>query len=259
MPITCPQEFINFADLLADAAGPILRRHFRTQVPVDKKSDQTPVSIADRDAEEAMRKMISETYPGHGILGEEHGIEGIEQEYIWVLDPIDGTAAYLAGKPQFGTLIALVHRGDPIMGIIDQPILGERWLGAVGHITTLNGAKAATRRCSKLEKANLNATSPDMFEGQNSVGFSKLSERVAMTMYGGDCYAYGLLTSGHIDLIVEADLKPYDFCALIPIINGAGGSITDWQGHLLNLNSDGRVVASGDAAILAQAIEVLKG
>ena len=259
MPITCPQEFINFAGLLADTAGPILRRHFRTQVLVDRKSDQTPVSIADRDAEKAMRKMISETYPGHGILGEEHGIEGIEKEYIWVLDPIDGTAAYLAGKPQFGTLIALVHRGKPILGIIDQPILGERWLGAVGHITTFNGAKTAPRRCSKLEKATLNTTSPDMFEGPNSNKFSKLSERVAMTMYGGDCYAYGLLASGHIDLIVEADLKPYDFCALTPIINGAGGSVTDWQGHVLNINSDGRIVASGDAAILAQAIEVLKG
>jgi histidinol-phosphate phosphatase HisN, inositol monophosphatase family len=259
MPITCPQEFINFASLLADTAGPILRRHFRTQVLVDRKSDQTPVSIADRDAEKAIRKMISETYPGHGILGEEHGIEGIEKEYIWVLDPIDGTAAYLAGKPQFGTLIALVNRGKPILGIIDQPILGERWLGAVGHMTTFNGAKTATRRCSNLEKANLNTTSPDMFEGPNSNKFSKLSERVAMTMYGGDCYAYGLLASGHIDLIVEADLKPYDFCALIPIINGAGGSIADWQGHLLNMKSDGRIVASGDAAILAQAIEILKG
>jgi inositol-phosphate phosphatase/L-galactose 1-phosphate phosphatase/histidinol-phosphatase len=259
MPITCPQEFINFAGLLADTAGPILRRHFRTQVLVERKSDQTPVSIADRDAEKAMRKMISETYPGHGILGEEHGIEGIEKEYIWVLDPIDGTAAYLAGKPQFGTLIALVHREEPIIGMIDQPILDERWLGAVGRTTTFNGSKTSTRRCSKLEKANLNTTSPDMFEGQNSDEFSKLSERVAMTMYGGDCYAYGLLASGHIDLIVEADLKPYDFCALIPIINGAGGSITDWQGHSLNMNSDGRVIASGDAAILAQAIEVLSG
>ena len=259
MPITCPQEFINFAGLLADTAGPILRRHFRTQVLVDTKLDQTPVSIADRDAEKAMRRMISETYPGHGILGEEHGIEGIEKEYIWVLDPIDGTAAYLAGKPQFGTLIALVHRGEPIIGIIDQPILGERWLGAKGQITTFNGAKTATRRCSKLKEANLNTTSPDMFEDQNSDGFSKLSERVAMTMYGGDCYAYGLLASGHIDLIVEADLKPYDFCALIPIINGAGGSITDWQGALLNMKSDGRVVASGDNKILAQTIKVLKG
>lgn len=258
MPITCPQEFINFAGVLADTAGPILRRHFRTQVAVDKKLDQTPVSIADRDAEQAMRQLISETYPDHGIFGEEHGIKGLEKEYIWVLDPIDGTVAYLAGKPQFGTLIALVHRGSPIIGIIDQPVLGERWLGAMGHNTTFNGLEAATRTCSQLEKANLNTTSPDMFKGKNSVDFSKLAERAAATMYGGDCYAYGLLASGYIDLIVEADLKPYDFCALMPIINGAGGSITDWQGHLLNLNSDGRVIASGDPAILAQAIEVLK-
>ena len=259
MPITCPQEFIDFAGVLADTAGPTVRRHFRTQVSVDKKPDQTPVSIADRDAEQAMRQLISETYPEHGIFGEEHGIEGLEKEYIWVLDPIDGTVAYLAGKPQFGTLIALVYRGTPITGIIDQPVLGERWLGAMGHITTLNGVEATTRKCSELKKASLNATSPDMFEGQNSVKVSKLSGDVAVTMYGGDCYAYGLLASGHIDLIVEAGLKPYDFCALMPIINGAGGSITDWQGHLLNINSDGRVVASGDAAILSQAIEVLKG
>ena len=254
---TCPQEFIEFAGSLADAAGPILLRHFRKTVSVDTKSDKTPVSIADRDAEQAMRQLISDRYPGHGILGEEHGTDRIEAEYVWVLDPIDGTKAYLAGKPLFGTLIALLQNGVPVLGIIDQPILGERWLGATGHQTRFNGSDVETRQCTNLEKASLNATSPDMFKGSDYTRFEALTSKTAMTMYGGDCYAYGLLASGHIDLIVEADLKPYDFFALVPVVSGAGGSMTDWMGNLLNLQSDGRIIATGDATILPQITAIL--
>jgi inositol-phosphate phosphatase/L-galactose 1-phosphate phosphatase/histidinol-phosphatase len=254
---TCPQEFIDFAGFLADAAGPILCRHFRTSVLVDTKPDQTPVSIADRDAEQAMRTLIIDRYPDHGIVGEEYGTSHTDAEYVWVLDPIDGTKAYLAGKPLFGTLIALLHNGAPILGVINQPILGERWLGASGWQTTFNGADVTTRPCAKLEKATLNATSPDMFEGPDSTQFGELSERVAMTMYGGDCYAYGLLAGGHIDLVVEADLKPHDFFALIPVISGSGGSMTDWQGNTLNMESDGRIIATGDATVLPQITGIL--
>ncbi|NKB19077.1 MAG: histidinol-phosphatase [Alphaproteobacteria bacterium] len=254
---TCPQEFSEFAGSLADSAGPILRRHFRTAVAVDTKPDQTPVSIADRDAEQAMRQLITQQYPEHGIFGEEHGMDRTDAEYVWVLDPIDGTKAYLAGKPLFGTLIALLKNGTPILGLIDQPVLGERWLGAIGQHTTFNGASVTTRQCSTPGKATLNATSPDMFDGSDNAQFSGLSEEVAMTMYGGDCYAYGLLANGHIDLIVEADLKPYDFFALIPVISGAGGSMTDWQGDVLDMESDGRIIATGDATVLPQIIDIL--
>ncbi len=254
---TCPQEFIEFAGSLADAAGPILQQHFRKAVPVDTKSDKTPVSIADRDAEQAMRQLMANRYPDHGILGEEHGIDRIDAEYLWVLDPIDGTKAYLAGKPLFGTLIALLQNGVPILGIIDQPILGERWLGATGRRTTFNGTDAVTRRCTNLENASLNATSPDMFAGSDNTRFETLASKTSMTMFGGDCYAYGLLASGHIDLIIEADLKPYDFFALIPVVSGAGGSMTDWTGNILDMQSDGRIIATGDATILPQVTSIL--
>lgn len=253
----CHQEFINFAGSLADVAGPILCRHFRTSVPIDTKPDQTPVSIADRDAEQAMRTLIIDRYPDHGILGEEYGTDRADAEYVWVLDPIDGTKAYLAGKPLFGTLVALLQNGTPILGVIDQPILGERWLGALGRQTTFNGTDVTTRPCANLEKATLNATSPDMFEGTNRTQFVELSKKVAMTMYGGDCYAYGLLASGHIDLVVEADLKPYDFFALVPVVSGAGGRMTDWQGNGLNMESDGRIIATGDATVLPQITGIL--
>jgi histidinol phosphatase-like enzyme (inositol monophosphatase family) len=253
----CPQQFVDFAGSLADASGPILSRHFRTSLPVDTKPDQTPVSIADRDAEQIMRTRISERYPDHGIVGEEYGNDRTDAEYVWVLDPIDGTKAYLAGKPLFGTLIALLQGGIPILGVIDQPILGERWLGASGRQTTFNGTDVTTRECPCLENATLNATSPDLFEDTDNSRFMELSETVTMTMYGGDCYAYGLLASGHIDLVVEADLKPYDFFALVPVVSGAGGRMTDWQGKTLTMESDGRIIATGDATILPQVTGIL--
>ncbi|MBK19126.1 MAG: histidinol-phosphatase [Rhodospirillaceae bacterium] len=257
MAIPCPQEFLDFAVELATEAGPIIRKHFRTPVSVDTKPDATPVSIADRDAEKVMRQLISDHYPDHGIYGEEFGIDKIDAEFVWVLDPIDGTKAYLSGKPEFGTLIALLQDGVPIIGVIDQPVNGERWLGAKGKPTTFNGAEVSTRACTDIEFATLNATSPDMFEESDNLRFSALSQQTSMTLYGGDCYAYGLLANGHLDLIVEADLKPYDFCALIPVITGAGGAATDWQGKELNLKSDGRIVAVGDATILPQVTSIL--
>ena len=259
MSISCPQEFVKFSNALADIAGPIVLNHFRKNIPVDIKSDQTPVSVADRNAEAAMRQLISETYPDHGILGEEQGVDNPKAEYLWVIDPIDGTKSYLAGKPMFGTLIGLAHHGRPILGIIDQPFLKERWQGAIGYKTVYNNSETTTRTCPDLAKATLNSTSPKMFSKTEYRKFLKLSEQVLMTMYGGDCYAYGLLANGYIDLIIEADLKPYDFCALVPIVIGAGGAITDWQGKAIDINSDGRVIASGDPKLISQATKILTG
>jgi inositol-phosphate phosphatase/L-galactose 1-phosphate phosphatase/histidinol-phosphatase len=253
----CPREFIDFAAALADAARPIVNRHFRSVLTVDRKSDDTPVTIADREAETAMRQMITERYPDHGIIGEEHGTQAGDADYVWVLDPIDGTKSFIAGKPIFGTLIALVVNDVPILGIIDQPVLGERWIGATGTQTTFNGAPVGTRACDGLDHAILNATSPDMFTNEESIRFAHLRKSVWQTQFGGDCYAYGLLASGFIDLVVEADLKTFDYCALVPVVTGAGGVVSDWNGKAMTLKSDGRIIAVGNPRLLPQIVEHL--
>jgi len=176
---------------------------------------------------------------------------------VWVLDPIDGTKSFISGIPLFGTLIALLHRGRPVLGIIDQPISRERWCGVVGQQSTHNGAAIRTRPCPVLAAATLFATSPDMFQGADAAAFVRLKSAAKLTRHGGDCYAYGLLASGFIDCVVEAGLKPYDYCALVPVIEGAGGIMTDWQGRALGLASDGRVFAAGDRGLHAAARALL--
>lgn len=257
MPEACPQDLIDFAEKLADAARAVIRRHFRTPFAIDKKSDDTPVTIADRDAEAAMRALIAAAYPDHGIIGEEFGNETGSSSLTWVLDPIDGTKSFISGRPIFGTLIALVRDGSPVLGIIDQPILEERWIGAAGHPTTFNGRNITTRSCPNLADAMANTTSPDLFTGADLERFQAVAEAVWHMQYGGDCYAYAMLAMGHLDLVVEADLKPFDFCALAPVVAGAGGLITDWQGHPLTVESDGHVVATGDPSLMAGVVEIL--
>ena len=259
MPGACPDAYIDFAHALADASGAVIRRHFRTPFPVEDKPDASPVTVADREAERAMRSLIAERYPGHGIVGEEFGNERPGAAEIWVLDPIDGTRAFVAGKPIFGTLIALLSGGRPVLGVIDQPVLGERWVGAAGRESRFGGAAIRTRSCPGIGRAVLNTTSPDLFSGADRDAFRRLSCAVRDTGYGGDCYAYGLLASGHIDLVAEAGLKPYDFSALVPVVDGAGGRITDWNGAALGPGSDGRVIAAGDPRIHEKALELLAG
>ena len=237
---------LAFADRLAEAAGAVSRRYFRQHLTVDDKADTSPVTIADREAEAAMRALIAEHYPAHGILGEEHGSDRTDAEFVWVLDPIDGTKSFISGVPLFGTLIALLHQGRPVLGVIDQPISRERWRGLAGQPTTFNGAPIRTRACSALAAATLFAGSPDQYRGADTEAVARLIGSVKLTRYNGDCYAYGLVASGFIDCVVEAGLKPYDFCAILPVIEGAGGVMTDWQGKPLGLASDGRVVAAGD-------------
>ncbi|MCR6629967.1 MAG: histidinol-phosphatase [Magnetospirillum sp.] len=258
-PSTCPAEFVALAEELAEVARPVIRQYFRTPVAVDDKPDASPVTIADREVEAAMRKLVAETYPQHGILGEEHGRTNADAEYVWVLDPIDGTKAFITGKPSFGTLIALAHRGTPILGIIDQAILDERWLGADGHPTTLNGRPARVRACDDLAKAYAYTTGPEHFDADTLPAWNRVAGRVKQPRYGCDCYAYALLSSGFVDLVVEAGLKPYDYSALVPVIENAGGTVTDWQGRKLTIASDGKVCAAGDARLHAQALEVLAG
>jgi inositol-phosphate phosphatase/L-galactose 1-phosphate phosphatase/histidinol-phosphatase len=257
MLMTVPADFIALAHRLAEAARPISARYFRTQVAIDDKSDASPVTIADREAEAAMRAILTREVPAHGVYGEEHGIERADAEYVWVLDPIDGTRAFITGLPIWGTLIALLHKGRPVLGIIDQPILKERWLGVDGERSTFNGQPISVRACPSLDRAYMYSTSPIMFSGDVTRKHAALADAVKLFRWGGDCYAYGLLASGHVDLVVENTLKLYDFAALVPVITGASGQVTDWQGKPLDMNSDGSILAAGDEAVHKAAARIL--
>jgi histidinol phosphatase-like enzyme (inositol monophosphatase family) len=256
---SCPQEFIAFANRLADASGEVIRRYFRQPFVVEGKDDLSPVTKADRDAERALRAMIEKTYPSHGIHGEEYGLTNASADYTWVLDPIDGTRAFVCGKPVWGTLIALLRKGKPILGVIDQPVLHERWIGAFGYPTTLNGKEIKTRACASLSEAVLNIA-PQVYM-EKYIGdlpaYRKLERKAKTTSVGGDCYVYGLLASGFVDVIVEQALKLYDFAALVPIIEGAGGMMTDWQGKVLDVNSAGYVLAAGDKRVGQEALKLI--
>jgi histidinol phosphatase-like enzyme (inositol monophosphatase family) len=190
-------------------------------------------------------------------VGEEFGNEREDADWVWVLDPIDGTKAFISGQPTFGTLVALLHQAEPVVGVIDQPISGERWSGARGLPTTFNGEATRTRAAGELASATLYATSPDQFRGLDEAAFAGLSVACGLTRFGLDCYAYGLLALGFVDLVVEADMKLYDFAALVPVVEGAGGVISDWGGRPLGAESDGRVAAAGDARLHRAALGLL--
>jgi inositol-phosphate phosphatase/L-galactose 1-phosphate phosphatase/histidinol-phosphatase len=242
-------DAIELAHRLADAAGAVIRPYFRQRVAIIDKADASPVTIADQESETAMRQLIAQRFPEHGIIGEEHGAERADAEFVWALDPIDGTKSFISGMPLFGTLIALLHRGQPVLGIIDQPISHERWVGAAGRASTLNGAPIRTRACAGLAAATVFTTSPDMFAGADAERFGRVRSAAKLVRYGGDCYAYGLCALGFVDAVIEAQLKLYDFCAVIPVIAGAGGLVTDWEGRAPGLGSDGRILACGDPVL----------
>ena len=257
MSVIVAPDWVSLAGSLADLARPIIRRHFRTPLEVVRKSDSSPVTIADREVERQMREKLAETVPQHGILGEEFGAHQMSSDYIWVLDPIDGTKAFIAGKPTFGTLISLFYKQRPVLGIIDQAITGERWIGALDRPTTHNGTPVRVRACEEVARSVLFTTDPDLFSGTEAVKFRRLKARVRQPMYGCDCYAYGLLALGYADLVVESSLKAYDFGALVPVVTGAGGAMTDWRGEPVTLGSAGDVLAAGDHRCHADALALL--
>jgi myo-inositol-1(or 4)-monophosphatase len=218
------------------------------------------VTVADREAEQAMRTLIRHAFPDHGIQGEEFGLERPDAPYRWVLDPIDGTRAFITGRPLFGTLISLLHEGVPILGLLDQPVLAERWIAAAGTPTEFIGpfgGQIGTRICLTLDDAELSCTSPDML-GDWRPRWQRLGDAVKRVSWGGDCYAYGLLALGQIDIIAERDLKIWDWAALVPIVEGAGGRMTDWNGDPLTETSAGDVIAVGDPALLDQVVAQLR-
>ncbi len=242
-------DFINFAHQLADASGEKLRGYFRNFGTIHTKDDKSPVTLADEETETILRAMIEKAYPEHGIIGEEHGRIREQSDYVWVLDPIDGTASFIIGRPIFGTLISLLYKGEPIVGVIDQPITRERWVAAKGEGITFNKKTVTVRKCSALSNAILCTTSPQYFTTEQKARFDNISALAKQTIYGGDCYNYALLASGQLDLVIEAGLKLHDFAALKVIIEEAGGTITDWEGNPLNASSNGNVIASASNAL----------
>jgi inositol-phosphate phosphatase/L-galactose 1-phosphate phosphatase/histidinol-phosphatase len=249
MPATA--ELLDFARALADDARRIALQHFRQLRQVDAKHDRTPVTAADRGIERAWRERIAATFPEHGVLGEEEGQDRADAEFVWVLDPIDGTKAFATGNPLFGSLIGLCHRGRPLLGVMDAPALRERWWAAAGLGSWHTAGPLQVRRERPLADAVLYCTTPDAL--LLHPGHRRLRQAVQWTSYGADCLAYGFLAMGNADLVVDCNLKPYDWCALVPIVEAAGGVITDWRGEPLRLDSPGDVLVASGPTLAATA------
>jgi myo-inositol-1(or 4)-monophosphatase len=254
-------DFAAFVDELAAVSGDTIRPFFRTALGVENKSPSSgfdPVTAADRAAEAAMRALIKRTFPEHGILGEEFEAERPEAEYVWVLDPIDGTKSFICGMPAWGTLIALTRRGEPIYGMMHQPFTREHFSGdgrAASYRGPAGDRALRARACAKLEDAVLLTTSPLLMREADRRIFRRVEEAVRLSRYGGDCYAYCMLAAGHVDLVIETELKPYDVLPLIPIIEGSGGVITTWENG--RPHAGGRIIAAGDRRAHAKVVEVL--
>ena len=256
-------DFQAFLDELATVSGETVLPFFRTALSIDNKGGPggfDPVTAADHAAETAMRTLIRRSFPSHGIIGEEYGEERADAEYVWVLDPIDGTKSFISGMPAWGTLIALLRAGEPVFGMMNQPFIRERFSGdgAKAHYRGPAGARdLRVRACAELAEAVLFTTSPLLMKAGDRELFGRVEQVVRLSRYGGDCYAYCMLAAGHVDLVIETGLKPYDVLPLVPIIAGAGGVITTWDGSAPN--GGGRIIAAGDKRLHAAALEMLRG
>jgi histidinol phosphatase-like enzyme (inositol monophosphatase family) len=254
---------LAFLDELADLAAAETLPRFRSRMSVANKREAgfDPVTEADHAAETAIRRAIEAAWPEHGILGEEHGATGTDRELVWVIDPIDGTRAFISGLPVWGTLIGLYHQGRAVMGMMDQPFTGERFVaGPDGAFYSRDGSARTplnVRNCEALEHATLFTTAPELYAGDAAGRFGSLRGAVRLTRFGCDCYAFALLAAGHIDIVVESGLQPYDIAALIPIIEQAGGIVTTWDGG--RPEGGGDIVACGSRRIHAAAMAILTG
>jgi inositol-phosphate phosphatase / L-galactose 1-phosphate phosphatase / histidinol-phosphatase len=251
-------EFRALACRLADAAGAAIKPYFRAQLDIQQKDDASPVTLADQAAERAIRDILHRERPKDGIWGEEFGQHNITAEWVWVLDPIDGTRAFTCGKPVFATLIGLTYQGRSVLGLIDQPILSERWLGDCQNGARFNGEICKTSDCVEFQKARFATTAPEMFNGEDRARIARLTNAAKIMSWGGDAYNYALLASGHIDLVVEKCLKYHDFAALAPLIEAAGGVITDWSGQALSHKSAGDVIAAATPELQQAALAYLR-
>jgi len=260
------REFLSFATELADEGRAIIEASLGSAPNVDLKADASFVTATDRAVEKHLRERIEAAYPSHGILGEEYGRTNVDREFVWVLDPIDGTAAFVAGIPVYGILIAVAQAGKPWLGVIDFPATGERlqgvsgqWARHYGKGTSPEGMPIHCRSCDTLTTAYLTSSNPRFLNPQEKIAFERLDSQVAFTQYGGSCYAYGCLARGRTDLAVDGSFDAYDLFACAAIIEGAGGMVTDWQGQRLSLAWHGGVLASGDKRMHKQALALLSG
>ena len=257
MDQTLIDELARFAGQLAVVSGPIIRGAHQGGFSTEAKADGSPVTNVDRAVEDRLRAMIAASYPDHGIVGEERGATAASDGPVWVIDPIDGTLPFLAGIPVFGTLIALVEDGVPLIGVIDMPATAERWLGCRARPTTRNGTAVRVRPCGSLADALMSTSNPDFYGVDDGAAFARLKAEVCWTVYGGSCLAYAQLASGRTDLGIDVALDPFDYLALVPVIEGAGGVVSDWQGAPLTMASGSRILAAGDARRHAEAMAIL--
>lgn len=256
------KEIIEFAHNLADLSADVIKKYYRRENDEIVKDDDSPVTKADRGAEEVMRAAIEKKYPGHGIIGEEYGVKEGNGEFNWVLDPIDGTSSFIIGRPIFGTLIALTKGQKSLLGIVNQPITNERWLGIDSVGAFLNGEKIAVRNCGALNNAVMCSSSSFYFQGDDADILQKITsktkyQKLGGIVYGGDCYSYACLASGYIDVVLDPGLKIYDYAATMPLVEAAGGIITDWQGNDPKLKSGVKLLACGSKKIHAEILEII--
>ncbi len=249
---------VTFAEELAAESRAMLDDAGAGRPEAQVKADRSFVTALDGAIEQRLRQQIEARFPGHGIIGEEFGASGAGAEFAWVIDPIDGTAAYIAGIPVYGTLIALMRNDEPLIGIIDQPATGDRWVGVAGRPTLHNGAPCRTRSCEALEEAILSTSNPDFYAPEERGALEALRSHTAWRIYGGSCLSYGLLAAGRIDLALDTRLKIHDIAPFRPIIEGAGGVVTDWHGRPLTMASGPQILAAGDKARHADALALVR-
>ncbi len=256
------KEMLDFANHLADLSEGIAKKYFRIDNGEIAKDDDSPVTKADREIEKIIREKIAEKFPSHGIIGEEYGIKKADSDFTWILDPIDGTSSFIIGRALFGTLIALTYKGKSILGIMNQPIVGERWIGIDGQGSWFNGKKNKTRNCTEISDAVMCASSSHHFNNGDEETLKKISaltkyQRLGGIIYGGDCYSYASLASGFVDIVIDPGLKVYDYAALLPIIEMAGGIVTDWRGKDLELKSNVKLIACGNKELHQKVLKIL--
>lgn len=250
-------DFTASASTMADASGDLIRIHQQNPFDLQIKDDGSPVTSVDMATETCIRNIIADLHPDHGIIGEEYEPSAAESEFVWVIDPIDGTLPFLAGFPVFGTLIALLHEGVPVLGVIDMPMTRERWIGGSNLPSTHNGKAVKTRACENLASALMSTSNPDFYDEVSVPALKRMQQATRLNIYGGSCMAYGQIASGRIDVGMDVQFDVFDYLALVPIITGAGGIITDWKGNPLDVNSGDRFVAAGDQRTHAEALQVL--
>jgi inositol-phosphate phosphatase/L-galactose 1-phosphate phosphatase/histidinol-phosphatase len=250
-------NFAASASKMVDLSGELIRTDQQNSFVIDIKDDGSPVTSIDKAAEMSIRSTINQLYPDHGIDGEEYGPSAADSEFVWVIDPIDGTLPFVAGLPVFGTLLALLHNGVPVLGVIDMPMTRERWIGGTCLPTTHNGKAVRTRSCKNLASAVMSTSNPDFYDETSIPILKRMQQASMLNVYGGSCMAYGQIASGRIDVGIDVQFDIHDYLPLVPVISGAGGIISDWYGNPLDMNSGDRFIAAGDQRTHAEALNVL--